>query len=578
MIAGGIAVDTFTLLKIKHHLVQVTGFRDISVVPLQNGQFFQVQFGESPEIPDIAFPCVGLLLSVMDASHPADVAPSAMAGANGPDDRPASVLVGSIFVDVFLVMFCTVRDLVALPITTFKNMLETLCVIIYKHDFESKALKHLQTTLRRAVVRALDCLATNMSYELRQLALSAIHAFVKSTAIESVAKLVASQHQYGQDALAAQGKAFLDTILTKCVKFSQLCSTSIDLPQIRSERVIYESVQGEEVPHAWLFVRIHSLLLHQRSLDREFFVVLKQVTDANVKDNPTARQTLREQLLRDLFSRTANVDADFSTFQHILNNMQAYVENAITNTEIPGFLPPIIRYLPSFLGLVDSGIQFLQAHVWLDVDNDFAASLAVARMLLQVSGQDPTITNKLSDYGTERTGHTNLKVRSWSILAVAALLEPKESWYNALFAQLPSFSYAYHGSLRAYSQGANSQVSMVEINHAYVAIKLWILLAYKALESNNIDRDSQVFSVWNELWPPFEGLINQFEADSRGARYRLIRALRYMTEAPPETSFETLVNQAAKDLVAAEKLRVLEAKVVQERRAPERYRSNMRVA
>ncbi|KAF5380960.1 hypothetical protein D9615_003973 [Tricholomella constricta] len=630
MIADGIAIDSFILLKIKHHIVQVIGFRDISVVPSQNGQSFHVQFGDAPEIPVIALPCVNQFLSVMDASHAVDIAPSTMAGANGLDNRPVSTLVGSIFVDVFLAMFCTVKDLTSLPILTFKNMLETLCVIIYKHDFESRALKHLQQTLRRAVVRALGCLTKDISYDLRQLALSVTQAFVKRwhtfmgsiiyTAIESVATLVASQHQRGQDALAAQAKTFLDTTLTKYAQNG-------------------------------LFI---SLL--KRLLDREFFVVLKQVTDANAKNNATSAQTLREQLLRDLFGRT--IDADRTTFQNILNNMQAYVEivfydgystelmqfvgqqlthlarrtsewppgginpdplliicatlihhnksrsrdllsyidtvmrvllnrlnvnadslarllqvtnalhrkaqanepipvtnsilllmfevlgdglrlkarvppptvksllEVITTTEISGSLPPVIRHLPSLLGLVDSGIHFLQAHLWQDVDNDFAASLAVARMLLQVSGQDPTIMIKLSDHGAERTAHTNLKVRSWSILAVAALLETKENWYTALFAQLPGFSYAHHGALRVYAQGTNPpDYSIIDINHAYIAIKLWILLAYKVSGSSNIERDSQTSSVWNELWPPFEALIHQFEVDTRGAQYLTLGTL-----------------------------------------------------
>jgi hypothetical protein len=47
-----------------------------------------------------------------------------------------------------------------------------------------------------------------------------------------------------------------------------------------------------------------------------------------------------------------------------------------------------------------------------------------------------------------------------------------------------------------------------------------------------------------------------------------------MSEPPPEMSLDVLVNQTAKDIVATEKLRVLETRVVQERRAiPERQRN-----
>ncbi|KAG6866934.1 hypothetical protein C0991_003850 [Blastosporella zonata] len=197
----------------------------------------------------------------------------------------------------------------------------------------------------------------------------------------------------------------------------------------------------------------------------------------------------------------------------------------------------------------------------------------------------------LNSFSEQKAVHTNLKIRAWSVLAIAALQEQKENWYTGLFAQLPSFSYAYHGSIRAYSQGGNnSESALVDLNHAYIAVKLWILLAYRVSGSGDVVKDSQTFNVWNELWPPFESLIERFELDSGGGalnrlrqlgpgetiNQKLTRALRYMSEPPPETSFETLVNQAAKDIVAAEKLRVLETKVVQDRKAPEKHRKDMR--
>ncbi|KAG6832128.1 hypothetical protein H0H87_002440 [Tephrocybe sp. NHM501043] len=248
-------------------------------------------------------------------------------------------------------------------------------------------------------------------------------------------------------------------------------------------------------------------------------------------------------------------------------------------------------------------------------------------MILQVAAQDPNVFIKLSDHGADKVAHTNLKVRTWSILAIAALQEQQETWYTGLFAQLPSFSYAYHGSIRAYCQGSNNSDSAVtDLNHAYIAVKLWVLLAYRISGSGDIIQDSQTFNVWNEMWPPFQELIDRFELDSGGGLYlnagtlvlssvaelfifmrtlhapialhiaahittlnrlrqlnpgetvnqKLARALRYMSEPPPDTSFETMVNQAAKDMVAAEKLRVLEGKVMQDRKAPEKYRRDAR--
>jgi hypothetical protein len=60
--------------------------------------------------------------------------------------------------------------------------------------------------------------------------------------------------------------------------------------------------------------------------------------------------------------------------------------------------------------------------------------------------------------------------------------------------------------------------------------------------------------------------------------FQIARALRCMSEPPPETPIDTLVNQAGKDIVAAEKLRILETRVAQERRGgPERHRRETRV-
>jgi hypothetical protein len=178
MIADGIAIDNFTLLKIKAHLVQVIGFNDVTVVPAPSGHTFYVRFGEVREIPQLAFPCISELLSVLDAHHPVNLAPSAM-GSHTEDGHSSPLLVGSIFVDVSLGMFCTVRDFSSLPVLTAKSMLEALVIIIYKHDFESRTLKHLQQNLRRAVMRALELLLQDISYELRQLALSITQAFIK---------------------------------------------------------------------------------------------------------------------------------------------------------------------------------------------------------------------------------------------------------------------------------------------------------------------------------------------------------------------------------------------------------------
>lgn len=175
LIADGIAIDTFTLLKLKLHLVEIMDFSDIAAIPSHHGQPFYVQFGEVEEIPEIALPCVGELLQVLDSSHTVESTPSG----GSHDGKGNPTLVGSAFVDVSLAIFSSVKETMALPTLTVKSMLEALCIIIYKHDFENIALRHLQPNLRKAVVGSLHLMLQDVSYELRQLALSVAQAFVK---------------------------------------------------------------------------------------------------------------------------------------------------------------------------------------------------------------------------------------------------------------------------------------------------------------------------------------------------------------------------------------------------------------
>lgn len=63
-----------------------------------------------------------------------------------------------------------------------------------------------------------------------------------------------------------------------------------------------------------------------------------------------------------------------------------------------------------------------------------------------------------------------------------------------------------------------------EINRAYVAIKLWLLVIQTSdtVQGDardveiNFDKESDNFAklIWNELWPPFERIVTSFEADA----------------------------------------------------------------
>lgn len=106
------------------------------------------------------------------------------------------------------------------------------------------------------------------------------------------------------------------------------------------------------------------------------------------------------------------------------------------------------------------------------------------------------------------------------MLAVAALLEPEEDGVTILLAQLTSFSYAYHAGMRAYAllESTVPEPSTGDIDHAFIAIKLWILMAQR-LSTTQRTGDPLISVVWNELWPPFEGLVRAFEGEARTERH-----------------------------------------------------------
>lgn len=181
MIADGIAIDMVSLLKIKEHLLRLIDFPEVSLVSSGSGQSFYVSYGDLGSIARWSFPCLDDLLLVLDTSHSFYLAPSAMGGPYADEYVGTQLLVGSAFADVLLNIFIYAKDMVDLPPLTLKNLLKALLAVIYKHDLDSRPLKHLQGHLRRALRRTLDLVTEDkhLSYELRQLALSNCQAFIK---------------------------------------------------------------------------------------------------------------------------------------------------------------------------------------------------------------------------------------------------------------------------------------------------------------------------------------------------------------------------------------------------------------
>ncbi|KAK7054868.1 hypothetical protein VNI00_003331 [Paramarasmius palmivorus] len=725
MIANGIYIDANSLLRIKQHVARVVGFEDVHAVPALNGLTFFVKFGRLVAVPRYALPCVSQLSSLLDSPHPAAI-PSMEPSMKGGNANSTPLLVGSLFVDVLLGLFSSVKDLLSLPVLTTKSLLESLCIVIYKHNFENIYIRHLQPNLKQAVTVAMEYMLEDTNYECRQLALLVVQAYVKRFhgtmrsiihfSIEQVAKLIILQNNANQDPLVNQAKAFLENTL--------------------------KTYSGNGIFAGLL----------RRKLERGVFVVLKQVLDANAKEDREG-ESLRESLLRDTLPRA--VESDQHTFQAVLDNLQAYVEvvhhqnytvemiifvghhltllarrisewtpeainpapllhiaavlmqhnkahcremlqytdtilrvalnrlsvdsatlsrlvhvtstfyrktenenatnpvlmvlfeiladglrmksrvlsstigalsQTIMTTEVSG-VPLSMSYPNLFIGLASPGLHFLHNYAWNDPrsDRDLSVSIEIARMVLSAASRNSNVITKMIEQGTEKPGRQSMNVRGWNILLLAALKEESLQWMDLMCSLLGAFTTAHHTALRNHTQshGIITEAAILDINHAYIAIKLWLILAQHKLKEVGTSNDV-AFRVWDTLWPPFEALVNVFEAEAQAGlpvtlavltwstvadlfvylrnlrspaalhtpshmamlnrlkafspnetqAGKLSRAIRALSEPPVDVGIDALMDQAVKDIIATEKLRELEMnrdamKIAHERRRPE---------
>ncbi|KAI0054105.1 hypothetical protein FA95DRAFT_1480391 [Auriscalpium vulgare] len=300
MIAGGVPIDLFSLLKIKKHLVQIAGFSDVSTIPSATGQMFYIAFAKLKHTPDHAWPCVDELLPVLDAPHSFTFPASAMTGAFVTDDAQSTLLVGSSFVDVVLALVNDASDLFSAPYQSTKSLLECLLVVVYKHDLDSTPLRHLQGGLRRAVRRVLSVTMAPVPYDLRQLALSIAQAYIKKfpsavggfviEALETAADLLISLSYNTEDVLAAQASVFVE-----------LCMSTF-----AENGILYAICKRRKASDMW--------------------PVLRFVADS--KARTSGSQALRESLFRDLASRTADVDLD--SFKTVMGNMADFIEKVFS--------------------------------------------------------------------------------------------------------------------------------------------------------------------------------------------------------------------------------------------------------
>lgn len=188
MIADGVQIDLFSLLKVKFHLAVALGFTSASLVPAPSGHSFHVQLGDTQTCTNHALACMDGLLLLLDANRAFALPISAMTGAE--DDSTVEVLVGSVMIDIFFGILNDEGNMAKLPVLAHKVLLQAFAIIVLKHDMDRPPLSHLQNQLRKAIRKVADMLPMDISYELRHLCLSVLQAFLKRWPAMAVPSLV----------------------------------------------------------------------------------------------------------------------------------------------------------------------------------------------------------------------------------------------------------------------------------------------------------------------------------------------------------------------------------------------------
>lgn len=116
-----------------------------------------------------------------------------------------------------------------------------------------------------------------------------------------------------------------------------------------------------------------------------------------------------------------------------------------------------------------------------------------------------------------------MAVRAWNLVVLSAALYPSNGPAQMLMEYLPNFAAYYSRCLRPYSQmdTAPQELLHVDMNRAYASIRLWLVLCRKAAtkdDQSDGTPDKETHSsrvVWNELWPPFETVVQSLPMDTQ---------------------------------------------------------------
>jgi len=247
---------------------------------------------------------------------------------------------------------------------------------------------------------------------------------------------------------------------------------------------------------------------------------------------------------------------------------------------------------------------------------------------LQAARNNPAIFQKFADYALDKPSRYSCAIRSWNVLLLASFQEVHDESRAILYSHFSTFTNAHSTLVRGYVQGGipSLETATADVNQLHISMKLWLMLV-QSLSPLAVGGGAQIFTVWNELWSGQESLLNVLELEAQAGLYptlisltstsivdilmfmrslrsplaidtsthvtildrlrvltngdstssKVVRAIRFMSETTPEVASRVLLDQIVKELIASEKLRVVETKRDHGRVTGDRFRKDMRL-
>ncbi|KAG8877254.1 hypothetical protein FRB97_003555 [Tulasnella sp. 331] len=632
MIGNGIAIDLYTLMKVKHNLALVLGFLDAELLQSADGGRY-VRLGRTGDIASNSYVCLSSLVRALDAPTVMNLSPTAIGLASAPESTPPC-FTGAVFIDLALSIISSV-DIRSLPYLHARSVLDALIVVVYKFDMYHPSIAELQEQLTHSVDSITHIVQFDISYDLRSTALTAALGFLKrwpnlvirilNHQIPTISTLLTDLDMASENLLVAQGTAFLEaaydqfqtnglfvllfkyplqdgffqvmkhvlsrrtksstrdgaTMTLKETIMSDTMSKMTDrLDQNFSQVLVSLKMYAEMVHHQGysqqlmqnVVLTTHTLtrlaadpgsmpfdpnpwlelctlvVRHNRTNSRELVAAMVMLLKASLIRFEVKQTCLKEfVVLTASLARVGQKDAvqhpAFVVFEILVDGIRGKIritpgsvsaifacivdvlktreESLPANTTV--LLGPEAAYALSISVTVDGMYQ----------EASFNAMLNAAGLVHEVMKRDSAFLQQHFVLASERAYRSPPPVRAWNALALAALNDSGPSSATGLLYNLTSFALSFATSLRpltAMSIHAPPEEYSFNLNQAFAAIKLWVMLCRKmhnpyahaiaqdadeltalgkrngsTLEESEESRTER--RVWNELWPPFEGIL-----------------------------------------------------------------------